>query len=183
MSRRGWNAASWGCRAWANPARTSTTRWPTGSRSSTCPGRRSPLKLDVIRSKVWSGRPLLELTPQIIPKTQFHQAILDGAGDLDGAAPRSTRTSTISSRSTPIPSPKEEGGSEVHMLWMDNPCRSTCWNNSMESIQAFRSPKLETHRGAAPLAGERHHLRRHHPARQHQARRGGLRPDQQRLAR
>ena len=30
------------------------------------------------------------------------------------------------------------------MMWMDNPCRSTCWNNSMESIQAFRSPKLET---------------------------------------
>ncbi len=42
------------------------------------------------------------------------------------------------------PIPKEEGGSEVHMMWMDNPCRSTCWNNSMESIQAFRSPKLET---------------------------------------
>jgi dihydroxy-acid dehydratase len=41
------------------------------------------------------------------------------------------------------PIPKEEGGTEVHMLWMDNPCRTTCWNNGYLSIEAFRSPKIE----------------------------------------
>jgi anaerobic selenocysteine-containing dehydrogenase len=27
---------------------------------------------------------------------------------------------------------------------MDNPCRTTCWNNGNMSIEAFRSPKIET---------------------------------------
>jgi trimethylamine-N-oxide reductase (cytochrome c) len=29
------------------------------------------------------------------------------------------------------------------MIWMDNPCRTTCWNNGYLSIEAFRSPKIE----------------------------------------
>jgi anaerobic selenocysteine-containing dehydrogenase len=29
------------------------------------------------------------------------------------------------------------------MIWMDNPCRTTCWNNAYLSIDAFRSPKIE----------------------------------------
>ena len=100
------------------------------------------LKLDVIRSQVWSGRPLLNVTKQLIPKTQLHQAILDGTCTSWGNTSLYAHVEDQFKKYT-YPIPKEEGGSEVHMMWMDNPCRSTCWNNSMESIQAFRSPKLE----------------------------------------
>jgi anaerobic selenocysteine-containing dehydrogenase len=101
------------------------------------------LKLDVIRRQVWSGRPLLEVTKQLIPKTQLHQAILEGSCWSWGNTSLYAHIDDQFKKYT-YPIPKEEGGSEVHMMWMDNPCRSTCWNNAMESIQAFRSPKLET---------------------------------------
>jgi trimethylamine-N-oxide reductase (cytochrome c) len=99
--------------------------------------------LDVIRSQIWSGRPLLNHTKQLIPKTQFHQAILEGHCESWGNTSLYAHIEDQFKKYT-YPIPKEEGGSEVHMIWMDNPCRSTCWNNSMESIQAFRSPKIET---------------------------------------
>ena len=101
------------------------------------------LRLDVIRSQIWSGRPLLNHTKQLIPKTQFHQAILEGHCESWGNTSLYAHIEDQFKKYT-YPIPKEEGGSEVHMIWMDNPCRSTCWNNSMESIQAFRSPKIET---------------------------------------
>ena len=100
------------------------------------------LQLGIIRSQVWSGRALLELTPQIIPKTQLHQAILDGSVSSWGSTSLYAHIDDQFKKYT-YPIPKEEGGGEVHMMWMDNPCRTTCWNNSMESIQAYRSPKLE----------------------------------------
>jgi trimethylamine-N-oxide reductase (cytochrome c) len=101
------------------------------------------LRLDVIRSQVWSGRPLLNYTKQLIPKTQIHQAILEGQCESWGNTSLYAHIEDQFKKYT-YPIPKEEGGSECHMIWMDNPCRSTCWNNSMESIQAFRSPKIET---------------------------------------
>ena len=30
------------------------------------------------------------------------------------------------------------------MIWMDNPCRTTCWNDGFKTVEAFRSPKIET---------------------------------------
>ena len=42
------------------------------------------------------------------------------------------------------PIPAEEGGTEIHMIWMDNPCRTTCWNDGFLTVEAFRSPKIET---------------------------------------
>ena len=41
------------------------------------------------------------------------------------------------------PLPKEEGGTEVHMIWTDNPCLTTCWNEGMKTVEAYRSPKIE----------------------------------------
>jgi molybdopterin guanine dinucleotide-containing S/N-oxide reductase-like protein len=41
------------------------------------------------------------------------------------------------------PIPKEEGGTEIHMIWTDTPCRTTCWNNGNETIEAMRSSKIE----------------------------------------
>ncbi len=101
------------------------------------------LKLDVIRGQVWSGRPLLKQTAQLIPKTQLHQAILEGSCWSWGTTSLYAHIDDQFKKYN-YPIPKEEGGTEIHMIWMDNPCRSTCWNNSMESIQAYRSPKIET---------------------------------------
>lgn len=41
------------------------------------------------------------------------------------------------------PIPKEEGGTEIHMMWCDNPCMLTCWNGGMKTVEAYRSPKTE----------------------------------------
>jgi anaerobic selenocysteine-containing dehydrogenase len=41
------------------------------------------------------------------------------------------------------PIPREEGGTEIHMIWTDSPCRFTCWNNGFRIAEAFRSPKIE----------------------------------------
>lgn len=100
------------------------------------------LDLNSLRSKVWTGRPLLELTAQIIPKTQFHQAILNPPISSWGSTSLYAHIDD-QFKHYQYPIPEEEGGSEVHMLWMDNPCRTTCWNNAFQSIAAFRSPKLE----------------------------------------
>jgi len=29
------------------------------------------------------------------------------------------------------------------MIWTDTPCRTTCWNDGMHTVEAFRSPKIE----------------------------------------
>lgn len=36
-----------------------------------------------------------------------------------------------------------EGCSEIHMIWSDSPCWSTCWNGGNMWIEALRSPKIE----------------------------------------
>ena len=30
------------------------------------------------------------------------------------------------------------------MIWMDNPCRTTCWNDGFKTVEALRNPKIET---------------------------------------
>ena len=37
------------------------------------------------------------------------------------------------------PIPKEEGGTEIHMIWTDSPCRTTCWNCGNETVGGSRS--------------------------------------------
>jgi trimethylamine-N-oxide reductase (cytochrome c) len=41
------------------------------------------------------------------------------------------------------PIPADEGGSEIHMWWIDAPCLTTCWNHGFKYIQAFRMPGIE----------------------------------------
>ncbi|MBN1191197.1 MAG: molybdopterin-dependent oxidoreductase [Dehalococcoidales bacterium] len=96
-----------------------------------------------IRNNIWSGSRMLQLMPQSIPKTQVHHAILN--------PPVSSMGSTIlfapaedQFKKYTYPIPAEKGGTEIHMIWMDNPCRTTCWNDGNLSIEAFRSPKIET---------------------------------------
>jgi trimethylamine-N-oxide reductase (cytochrome c) len=92
--------------------------------------------------KMWPGALQYRSVPQTIPKTLVHQAILN--------PPVSSWGSTLLMENVEdqfkqfcYPLPKEQGGSEIHMIWMDNPCRTTCWNNGFASIEAFRSPKIE----------------------------------------
>jgi len=37
----------------------------------------------------------------------------------------------------------EDGFPEIHMIWTDSPCWTTCWNNGFRYIEAIRSPKIE----------------------------------------
>ena len=69
-------------------------------------------------------------------------------------------------RATPFP--RKKGGTEIHMMWTDTPCRITCWNCGNDTIIAERDPQDRVHPGPAPLAGERLSVRRHHSAHQHQ---------------
>ncbi len=107
-----------------------------------------PVKGPFIRGKVngvelWTGWRQLTLSKQIIPKTLVHHAILN--------PPVSSWGSTLlfypiadQYKEYVYPIPEEEGGTECRMIWMDNPCRTTCWNGGYMSIEAYRSPKIET---------------------------------------
>ena len=96
-----------------------------------------------IQKNAWTGFLQLVLSPQIIPKTLVHQAILNPPVATWGSTLLFRRVEDQFIKYT-YPIPKEQGGSELHMIWMDNPCRTTCWNDSFKSIEAFRSPKIET---------------------------------------
>ncbi len=41
------------------------------------------------------------------------------------------------------PIAKEDGGTEIHMMWTDTPCRVTCWNCGNDVMDAVRNPKIE----------------------------------------
>jgi len=81
---------------------------------------------------------------QALPKCLVHKAIesdgpitFRGTGAIEGL----TRDQ-FSDYAYPIP--KEEGGTEIHMMWTDTPCRITCWNGGNETEVALRNPKIET---------------------------------------
>jgi anaerobic selenocysteine-containing dehydrogenase len=92
---------------------------------------------------IWPGRLQTRLAPQLLPKTLIQEAILNPPVSSWGSTLLMIPVEDQFIKYT-YPIPKEEGGTEVYMIWMDNPCRITCWNNGYLSIQAFRSPKIET---------------------------------------
>jgi trimethylamine-N-oxide reductase (cytochrome c) len=81
-------------------------------------------------------------TKQGIPKTLIQEAILNppitfyGTGAINAPVEDQFKKYTY-------PLPKEEGGTEIHMIWTDTPCRTTCWNDGNRTIEAMRSPKIE----------------------------------------
>ncbi len=105
-----------------------------------------------VTPNVLSARPLGMKTPTIIPpeqlpkqhipKTLIHKAIANppiyymGTGAIE--APVEDQFVKYQ-----YPIPKEEGGTEIHMIWTDTPCRTTCWNCGNETIDAMRNPKIE----------------------------------------
>jgi molybdopterin guanine dinucleotide-containing S/N-oxide reductase-like protein len=79
---------------------------------------------------------------QIIPKTLVHKAIQQGSISFTGSGAIEAGVEDQFVRYN-YPIEKEKGGTEIHMLWCDNPCRTTCWNCGNETIEAYRSPKIE----------------------------------------
>jgi trimethylamine-N-oxide reductase (cytochrome c) len=79
---------------------------------------------------------------QILTKTIVDHAILNPPVTFWGSTRATLPTEDQFIKHT-YPIPKEEGGTEIHMMWMDNPCRTTCWNGGNHVIDAMRSPKIE----------------------------------------
>jgi molybdopterin guanine dinucleotide-containing S/N-oxide reductase-like protein len=82
------------------------------------------------------------VSKQCIPKTMIEDAILNPPISFWG---RGTIKAEVEDQFVKYtyPLPREQGGSEIHMIWTDTPCRFTCWNNGMRIVEAFRSPKIE----------------------------------------
>ncbi|HLA82407.1 MAG TPA: molybdopterin dinucleotide binding domain-containing protein, partial [Thermoleophilia bacterium] len=93
---------------------------------------------------VFPGQKQLQVSSkQVIPKTQLAQAILNPPVWSSGSTQQFMHLEDQFKRYE-YPIPKEDGGTEIHMIWMDNPCRTTCWNDGFMTVEAFRSPKIET---------------------------------------
>jgi trimethylamine-N-oxide reductase (cytochrome c) len=81
-------------------------------------------------------------TKQHIPKTLIHKAIPNPPVSYWGTGAIQT-TVDDQFKKYAYPIPEEEGGGEIHMIWTDTPCRTTCWNGGNETIEAMRNPKIE----------------------------------------
>jgi len=81
--------------------------------------------------------------PQFLPKTLIDKAIIsDKPISWYGSTAIWCPTEDQFKKYT-YPIPKREGGTEIHMIWSDTPCRTTCWNCGNETIEAFQNPKIE----------------------------------------
>ncbi len=83
--------------------------------------------------------PFMWKEKQVIPKTMLHDAILEGSYDIYGSSDQMDPVEDQFKRYVyPLP-----GKSEVHMLWSDTPCFSTCWNDANCFHDAIRTEKIE----------------------------------------
>ncbi len=85
---------------------------------------------------------MLAPTKQFLPKTLIAKGINNPPVTYFGAGAIYSKTEDQFKKYT-YPIPKEEGGTEVHMLWTDTPCLTTCWNDGNSTIEAFRNKKIE----------------------------------------
>jgi anaerobic selenocysteine-containing dehydrogenase len=79
---------------------------------------------------------------QMVPKTLIEEAIKKGTVDFWGTGGHEEEASDQYVKYT-YPIPKEQGGTEFHMMWTDTPCRQTCWNCGNDIADTVRSPKIE----------------------------------------
>jgi len=79
---------------------------------------------------------------QMIPKTLIEEAIKNGKVEFWGTGGHEEPTSDQFKRYV-YPIPKEEGGTEIHMMWTDTPCRVTCWGRGNDIMETVRDPKIE----------------------------------------
>jgi len=79
---------------------------------------------------------------QLIPKTMIQKAIMDPPVTFWGTGAIETNVENQFVKYT-YPIEKEKGGTEIHMIWTDTPCRTTCWNCGNDTIESIRNPKIE----------------------------------------
>jgi anaerobic selenocysteine-containing dehydrogenase len=85
-------------------------------------------------------QPFMPKKEQIIPKPMLHEALLKGSFSIYGSSDQMNPVDDQFKHYVyPVP-----GKSEVHMLWSDTPCFTTCWNDSNHVHEAYRSPRIET---------------------------------------
>jgi molybdopterin guanine dinucleotide-containing S/N-oxide reductase-like protein len=114
-------------------------RWDGLPRNSSgTGGEHEPQRL----TAMWTGRQYRRNTKQIIPKTLIQDAILNPPITSWGSAQFPAPVEDQFVKYT-YPIPEEEGGTEIHMVWCDTPCRLTCWNDGNRTVEAMRSPKIE----------------------------------------
>jgi trimethylamine-N-oxide reductase (cytochrome c) len=93
------------------------------------------------RANMWHVYPP---PPQIIPKTLLHKAILSDEPISWYGSPAIWVPTEDQFVKYTYPIAKELGGTEIHLIWSDTPCRTTCWNCGNETVEAMKSPKIET---------------------------------------
>jgi molybdopterin guanine dinucleotide-containing S/N-oxide reductase-like protein len=79
---------------------------------------------------------------QFFPKTLFKEAILNPPITFWGTSENMAPVEDQFKKYT-YPNPQEEGVTDIHMIWCDNPCLTTCWNEGMKTAEVYRSSKLE----------------------------------------
>jgi trimethylamine-N-oxide reductase (cytochrome c) len=82
------------------------------------------------------------MVPQLFSNMYFTKAILDPPVTMWGSGDSAMPVVDQFKKYT-YPIPKEEGGTEVHMVWQTNPCFTVCWNEGNRWMEAYRSPKIE----------------------------------------
>ena len=78
----------------------------------------------------------------MIPKTLIEKAVNEGKVDFWGTGGHEVPTADQFVKYS-YPIPKKDGGTEIHMIWTDTPCRITCWNCGNDVIETSRNPKIE----------------------------------------
>ncbi|MFC1901886.1 molybdopterin-dependent oxidoreductase [Chloroflexota bacterium] len=81
--------------------------------------------------------------PQIIPKTLIEDAILSDEPISWYGCNAAWCPADDQFKKYTYPIPKEEGGTEIHMIWSDTPCRTTCWNRGNRIVEGAQSSKIE----------------------------------------
>jgi len=84
----------------------------------------------------------VQVTPQQIPRTMTHHAILNPPITFWGTTAIQAPVEDQFVKYT-YPIPADKGGTEVHLLWSEKPCNTGCWNWGYGFIDAVRSPKVE----------------------------------------
>ena len=88
---------------------------------------------------------------QFIPRTLIHKAILEGSAEWYGLQcfschqagdENNYRKPTTEYQFGKIEYPRP-GLPQVHMIWTDAPCQTTCWNDGNLMIKAMQSPEIE----------------------------------------
>lgn len=79
---------------------------------------------------------------QLIPKTLIEKAISNGKVEFWGTGAHEIPPPD-QFKKYEYPIPEEQGGTEIHMIWTDSPCRTTCWNGGNNVAETARNPKIE----------------------------------------